>query len=68
MNVKKSTYIVHDDVNHQGELQMWLLNNRLSSELEIRYRSMFIQLLKLRITQGLETDGNKIPMTANKIP
>jgi len=30
--MKKSTYIVHDDVIHQGELQKWLLSNRLSTE------------------------------------
>jgi len=66
--MKKSTYIVHEEVIHQGELQNWLLSTRLSSELEIRYRSMFIQHLKLRQAHCLETEGNKFLLTAIKIP
>jgi len=68
MNMKKSKSIVHEIVIHQGELQKWLLSTRLSSEYGISYRSMFIQLLKLRLTHGLETFGNNLPLTVSNTP
>jgi hypothetical protein len=32
MNLKKTTYVIHDDFVHQGELQKWLLNTGLIDE------------------------------------
>jgi len=68
MNMKKSTYIIHIEVVHQGELQKWLLDTGLIGEYEIRYRSIFIQFFKLRLTHGFVTVGNKTALTANSIP
>jgi hypothetical protein len=69
--MKKKTYIVYDDVLHQGELHKWFLETGSIGEKKItvdhtdQYCSMFVQFLKLRVTHGLERVDNKIALTAS---